>query len=48
METNLMIYLAVGLLVLIGGLYFYFYQKDKRAITEESGPKEKISVKQVI
>src|SRR5882724_5383664 len=32
MDTKTVIILGAGLIVVLGGLYFYFYQKDKKSI----------------
>lgn len=34
-----MVYIAVGLIVLIGGLYYLFYLKDKKSVGSTAGPK---------
>lgn len=32
METSTMIYVGIGLVVVLAGIYFFFYQKDKKGL----------------
>ncbi|HEY4149298.1 MAG TPA: hypothetical protein VGM41_10230 [Chitinophagaceae bacterium] len=38
MDTKTVIILGAGLLVVLGGLYFYFYQKDKKSLASVQQP----------